>query len=101
VKLVQAGKIRHIGLSECSPETLRKACKVHPIAAVQMEYSVWFRGAEASMLPTCRELGVGFVAYSPLGRRRSRWPGCSRRAKTSCRFRARSAANGRRRMRRR
>jgi aryl-alcohol dehydrogenase-like predicted oxidoreductase len=67
-KLVQAGKIRHIGLSECSPETLRKACKVHPIAAVQMEYSVWFRGAEASMLPTCRELGVGFVAYSPLGR---------------------------------
>lgn len=67
-KLVKAGKIRHIGLSECSPDTLRKACKVHPIAAVQMEYSVWFRGAEASMLPTCRELGVGFVAYSPLGR---------------------------------
>jgi aryl-alcohol dehydrogenase-like predicted oxidoreductase len=67
-KLVKAGKIRHIGLSECSPETLRKAHEVHPIAAVQMEYSVWFRGAEASMLPTCRELGVGFVAYSPLGR---------------------------------
>ena len=66
--LVKAGKIRHIGLSECSPETLRKACKVHPIAAVQMEYSVWFRGPEASMLPTCRELGAGFVAYSPLGR---------------------------------
>jgi aryl-alcohol dehydrogenase-like predicted oxidoreductase len=68
VKLVQAGKIRHIGLSECSAETLRKACKVHPIAAVQMEYSVWFRGAETSMLPACRELGVGLVAYSPLGR---------------------------------
>lgn len=67
-KLVQAGKIRHIGLSECSPETLRKASKVHRIAAVQMEYSVWFRGAETEMLPTCRELGVGFVAYSPLGR---------------------------------
>src|SRR5262249_35276861 len=64
----KAGKIRHIGLSECSPETLRRACKAHPIAAVQMEYSAWFRGPEASMLPTCRELGVGFVAYSPLGR---------------------------------
>jgi len=68
VKLVQAGKIRNIGLSECSPETLRRACKVHPVAAVQMEYSVWFRGPEASMLPTCRELGVSLVAYSPLGR---------------------------------
>ena len=67
-QLVKAGKIRYIGLSECSPETLRRACKVHPVAAVQMEYSVWFRGPEASMLPTCRELGVSFVAYSPLGR---------------------------------
>jgi aryl-alcohol dehydrogenase-like predicted oxidoreductase len=67
-QLVQAGKVRHIGLSECSPETLRRACKVHPIAAVQMEYSVWFRGPESAMLPTCRELGVGLVAYSPLGR---------------------------------
>jgi aryl-alcohol dehydrogenase-like predicted oxidoreductase len=67
-KLVAAGKIRFAGLSECSPETLRKAHKVHPIAAVQMEYSVWFRGPEASMLPTCRELGVSLVAYSPLGR---------------------------------
>jgi aryl-alcohol dehydrogenase-like predicted oxidoreductase len=67
-KLAQAGKIRHIGLSECSAETLRKAHKVHPIAAVQMEYSVWFRGAETSILPTCRELGVALVAYSPLGR---------------------------------
>jgi aryl-alcohol dehydrogenase-like predicted oxidoreductase len=67
-KLVAAGKIRYAGLSECSPETLRKAHEVHPIAAVQMEYSVWFRGPEASMLPACRELGVSLVAYSPLGR---------------------------------
>ena len=67
-KLVSAGKTRYIGLSECSPETLRRACKVHRIATVQMEYSVWFRGPEASMLPTCRELGVSLVAYSPLGR---------------------------------
>ena len=67
-QLVKAGKIRYAGLSECSAETLRKAHKVHPIAAVQMEYSVWFRGAEASILPTCRELGVSLVAYSPLGR---------------------------------
>jgi aryl-alcohol dehydrogenase-like predicted oxidoreductase len=67
-KLVKAGKIRHIGLSECSPETLRRAHKVHPIAAVQMEYSLWFREPESAMLPTCRELGVGFVAYSPMGR---------------------------------
>jgi aryl-alcohol dehydrogenase-like predicted oxidoreductase len=67
-KLVAAGKIRYAGLSECSAETLRRAHKVHPIAAVQMEYSVWFRGPEASILPTCRELGVSLVAYSPLGR---------------------------------
>jgi aryl-alcohol dehydrogenase-like predicted oxidoreductase len=66
--LVKAGKIRHIGLSECSPETLRRACKVHPIAAVQMEYSLWFREPENEMLPACRALGVGFVAYSPMGR---------------------------------
>lgn len=67
-QLVKAGKIRYIGLSECSPETLRRAHKVHPIAAVQMEYSLWFQEPEKEMLPTCRELGVGFVAYSPLGR---------------------------------
>jgi len=67
-QLVKSGKIRHIGLSECSPETLRRACKVHPIAAVQMEYSLWFREPEREMLPVCRELGVGFVAYSPIGR---------------------------------
>jgi aryl-alcohol dehydrogenase-like predicted oxidoreductase len=67
-KLVAAGKIRHIGLSECSERTLRRACKVHPVAAVQTEYSLWSREPEAGMLATCRELGVRFVAYSPLGR---------------------------------
>ena len=67
-KLVKAGKIRYVGLSECSAETLRKAHAVHPIAAVQMEYSVWFRECETSILPACRELGVSLVAYSPLGR---------------------------------
>lgn len=67
-KLVAAGKIRHIGLSECSPETLRRACKVHPVAAVQVEYSLWYREQEQTLLPVCRELGVGVVAYSPLGR---------------------------------
>jgi len=66
--LVKAGKIRHAGLSECSAETLRKAHAVHPVAAVQMEYSVWWRGPEQAMLPICRELGVSLVAYSPLGR---------------------------------
>src|SRR4051812_41093770 len=59
-RLVKAGKIRHIGLSECSPETLRNAARVHPIAAVQMEYSVWFRGAETAILPACREVGAAF-----------------------------------------
>jgi aryl-alcohol dehydrogenase-like predicted oxidoreductase len=67
-KLVAAGKIRHIGLSECSERTLRRACRVHQIAAVQTEYSLWSREPEAGMLTTCRELGVQFVAYSPLGR---------------------------------
>lgn len=67
-KLVTAGKIRHIGLSECSERTLRRACKVHPIAAVQTEYSLWSREPEAGMLAACGELGVRFVAYSPLGR---------------------------------
>jgi aryl-alcohol dehydrogenase-like predicted oxidoreductase len=67
-KLVAAGKIRYVGLSECSPETLRRACKVHPIAALQVEYSLWFREPEQAMLPLCRELGVSLVAYSPLGR---------------------------------
>jgi aryl-alcohol dehydrogenase-like predicted oxidoreductase len=67
-RLVAAGKIRHIGLSECSERTLRRACKVHPVAAVQTEYSLWSREPEAGMLVTCRELGARFVAYSPLGR---------------------------------
>jgi aryl-alcohol dehydrogenase-like predicted oxidoreductase len=66
--LVQSGKIRHIGLSECSTATLRRACAAHPIAAVQSEYSLWVRDPESGMLAACRELGVGFVAYSPLGR---------------------------------
>jgi aryl-alcohol dehydrogenase-like predicted oxidoreductase len=66
--LVAAGKVRQIGLSEVSPETLRRAHAVHPVAAVQSEYSLWSRDAEAAMLPTCAELGVTFVAYSPLGR---------------------------------
>jgi aryl-alcohol dehydrogenase-like predicted oxidoreductase len=67
-QLVQEGKIRHIGLSEASPQTLRRAVKVHPITALQTEYSLWSREPEDEILPTCRELGVGFVAYSPLGR---------------------------------
>jgi aryl-alcohol dehydrogenase-like predicted oxidoreductase len=67
-ELVLAGKIRHIGLSECSVTTLRRACAVHPVAAVQSEYSIWSRDPEQGMLSACRELGTGFVAYSPLGR---------------------------------
>lgn len=67
-ELVKEGKVRHLGLSEASPATLRRAHAVHPIAALQTEYSLWTRDAEAEVLPTCRELGVGFVAYSPLGR---------------------------------
>jgi aryl-alcohol dehydrogenase-like predicted oxidoreductase len=67
-RLVQEGKIRYLGLSEASPATLRRACAVHPITALQTEYSLFFRDPEADALPTCRELGIGFVAYSPLGR---------------------------------
>jgi aryl-alcohol dehydrogenase-like predicted oxidoreductase len=66
--LVQAGKVRHLGLSEVSPDTLRRAHGVHPIAAVQSEYSLWSRDPEDGILAACRELGVGFVPYSPLGR---------------------------------
>lgn len=66
--LVKEGKIRHIGLSEASTATLRRAVKIHPITALQTEYSLWTRDAEEAILPTCRELGIGFVAYSPLGR---------------------------------
>ena len=67
-ELVRAGKIRHLGLSECSVQTLRRAHAVHPVAAVQSEYSLWSREPENGILATCRELGVGLVAYSPLGR---------------------------------
>ena len=66
--LVTAGKIRFLGLSEAAPQTLRRAVKVHPIAALQTEYSLWTRDVESEILPACRELGIGFVAYSPLGR---------------------------------
>jgi aryl-alcohol dehydrogenase-like predicted oxidoreductase len=67
-ELVQAGKVRYLGLSEASPETIRRAHAVHPISALQSEYSLWTRDPEDGPLPTCRELGIGFVAYSPLGR---------------------------------
>lgn len=67
-RLVEQGKVRHLGLSEASAQTVRRAHAVHPIAALQSEYSLWTRGVEEEILPTCRELGVGFVAYSPLGR---------------------------------
>ena len=67
-RLVEEGKVRYLGLSEASAETVRRACSVHPIAALQSEYSLWTRDVETEILPTCRELGVGFVAYSPLGR---------------------------------
>jgi len=66
--LVAEGKIRHIGLSEAAADTIRRANAVHPITAVQTEYSLWSRDPEDEVLPTCRELGIGFVAYSPLGR---------------------------------
>jgi aryl-alcohol dehydrogenase-like predicted oxidoreductase len=66
--LVRAGKIRYIGLSEAGPETLRRAAAVHPISALQTEYSLWSREPEDEIIPTCRTLGIGFVPYSPLGR---------------------------------
>jgi aryl-alcohol dehydrogenase-like predicted oxidoreductase len=67
-QLVKEGKVRYLGLSEASVKTLRRAAKVHPIAALQSEYSLWTRDPENEALATCRELGIGFVAYSPLGR---------------------------------
>jgi aryl-alcohol dehydrogenase-like predicted oxidoreductase len=67
-ELVAQGKVRYVGLSEAAPETLRRAHAVHPITALQTEYSLWSREPEAEVLPTCRELGIGFVPYSPLGR---------------------------------
>jgi aryl-alcohol dehydrogenase-like predicted oxidoreductase len=67
-QLVKEGKVRYLGLSEAGPQTLRRAAKVHPITALQTEYSLWTRDPEDQILSTCRELGIGFVAYSPLGR---------------------------------
>jgi aryl-alcohol dehydrogenase-like predicted oxidoreductase len=67
-ELVEAGKVRHLGLSEAAPDTIRRAHAVHPITALQTEYSLWTRDPEDAILPTVRELGIGFVAYSPLGR---------------------------------
>jgi aryl-alcohol dehydrogenase-like predicted oxidoreductase len=67
-ELVKEGKVRQIGLSEAAPETLRRANTVHPVAALQSEYSLWTRDPEAEILPTCRDLGIGFVSYSPIGR---------------------------------
>lgn len=67
-ELVDEGKVRHLGLSEAAAETIRRAHSVHPIAALQSEYSIWERGVEEDILPVCRELGIGFVPYSPLGR---------------------------------
>jgi aryl-alcohol dehydrogenase-like predicted oxidoreductase len=67
-ELVAQGKVRHLGLSEAAPETIRRAHAVHPITAVQTEYSLWTRDPESEVLATCRELGIGFVPYSPLGR---------------------------------
>jgi aryl-alcohol dehydrogenase-like predicted oxidoreductase len=67
-ELVRTGKVHYLGLSEAAPATIRRAMKVHPISALQTEYSLWTRDVEAEILPVCRELGIGFVAYSPLGR---------------------------------
>src|SRR5580693_1903419 len=67
-ELVKAGKVKYLGLSEAAPNTIRRAHKVHPITALQTEYSLWERHAEKEIIPTLRELGIGFVPYSPLGR---------------------------------
>jgi aryl-alcohol dehydrogenase-like predicted oxidoreductase len=67
-RLVEQGKVRYLGISEAAPATIRRAHKVHPISALQTEYSLWTRDAETEILPLCRELGIGYVAYSPLGR---------------------------------
>ena len=67
-ELISEGKVRYLGLSEAGPETLRRAHAAHPVTALQSEYSLWTREPEDTVLPVCRELGIGFVAYSPLGR---------------------------------
>ena len=66
--LIQAGKVKHFGLSEAGAQTIRRAHAVQPVTAVQSEYSLWWREVEEEVLPTCEELGIGFVPYSPLGR---------------------------------
>ncbi|RHN49398.1 putative aldo-keto reductase 1 [Medicago truncatula] len=68
MKLVEEGKVKYIGLSEASPDTIRRAHTIHPITAVQMEWSLWTRDIEDEIVPLCRELGIGIVTYSPLGR---------------------------------
>jgi aryl-alcohol dehydrogenase-like predicted oxidoreductase len=67
-RLIEQGKVRWIGICEAGPETLRRAHKAHPVTALQTEYSLWFREVEQDMIPVCRELGIGYVAYAPLGR---------------------------------
>ena len=67
-RLVEQGKVRYLALSEAGPETIRRACKEYPIAALETEYSLWSRDVEQGVLPVCRELGIGFMAYAPLGR---------------------------------
>ncbi|KAK3020459.1 hypothetical protein RJ639_047113 [Escallonia herrerae] len=67
-KLVEEGKIKYIGLSEASPDTIRRAHAVHPITAIQLEWSLWTRESEEEVIPTCRELGIGIVPFSPLGK---------------------------------
>ena len=67
-RLVEQGKVRYLGLSEAGPDTIRRACKVHPICVLETEYSLWSRDVEKEILPVCRELGIGFMAYAPLGR---------------------------------
>jgi aryl-alcohol dehydrogenase-like predicted oxidoreductase len=67
-ELVRAGKVRYLGLSEAGPQTIRRAHQIHPISALQSEYSLWSRDPEAEIMPTLRKLGIGFVSYCPLGR---------------------------------
>ena len=98
-ELVDEGKVRHLGLSEVSADTLRAACDVHPIAALQSEWSLWTRAIEAEILPAARELGVGIVAYSPVGRGfltgRYAPPTTSRRTTSAATTRAFSATTSR------
>ncbi|CAN8076365.1 unnamed protein product [Agarophyton chilense] len=88
-KLVQEGKVRYVGLSEASPNVIERAHKIHPITAVQLEYSLWCRGIEEEIIPLCERLGIGIVAYSPLGR--GFFGGASRSALSKGDFRANQA----------